>query len=98
MIALQNAPLPDLRLPGLALEALRPRSRTSKFDLTLSLEEAGGGLSGVIEYNTDLFSAATIRRMCGHFENVLRALAARPGVGLQELPIRGEAAGRRVRV
>ena len=36
---------------------------TSKFDLTLSLEERGDKLVGFFEYSTDLFHPATIERM-----------------------------------
>ena len=38
---------------------------TSKFDLTLILSENEKGLDGLIEYSTDLFEAATIRRLGG---------------------------------
>ena len=44
---------------------------TSKFDLTLDLTESADGLSGVIEYNTDLFDAVTIERMAGHLNTLL---------------------------
>nr|VFK62777.1 MAG: AMP-binding enzyme C-terminal domain-containing protein [Candidatus Kentron sp. UNK]VFK70644.1 MAG: AMP-binding enzyme C-terminal domain-containing protein [Candidatus Kentron sp. UNK] len=37
MFVLQNAPLPDLELPGLALSLLEQESVTAKFDLTLEL-------------------------------------------------------------
>ena len=31
-------------------------------------------MSGAIEYNTDLFDAATIKRMLGHYEQILRSM------------------------
>ncbi|MFP3681850.1 hypothetical protein SB725_32700, partial [Pseudomonas sp. SIMBA_041] len=42
-------------------------SHTSKFDLTLHVEDADDGLAGAIEYNLDLFDASTIERMAAHF-------------------------------
>jgi non-ribosomal peptide synthetase component F len=50
----------------------------SQFDLTLVLEEKpdDGGLSGVIEYSTDLFEQATITRMAGHYSVLLESIAA----------------------
>ena len=51
---------------------------TAKFDLTLSLEEHDGGLAGAVEYATDLFDAATIDRLIGHFERLLAAALAAP--------------------
>jgi hypothetical protein len=44
---------------------------TSKFDLTLYMEVQQGQLIGVIEYNSDLFDAATARRMLMHLHALL---------------------------
>jgi hypothetical protein len=65
MFALQNTPVPNLSLPGLALERLEVEKDTAVFDLTLSMAETGAGLSGAFEYNRDLFEEETIRRMVG---------------------------------
>ncbi|UUZ50672.1 hypothetical protein LP420_13525 [Massilia sp. B-10] len=37
--------------------------RSAQFDLTLSLSECDGALTGTLEYATDLFDAATVRRL-----------------------------------
>ncbi|HVR09138.1 MAG TPA: amino acid adenylation domain-containing protein, partial [Thermoanaerobaculia bacterium] len=51
LLALQNAPLGALELPGLRLEPLPVHTGTAKFDLTLELwEEPAGGLAGTLEY------------------------------------------------
>jgi non-ribosomal peptide synthetase component F len=63
MLDLQNAPMRDLELQGLRLTPLPFDSRMAKFDLVLTVGETDGRLSGQLEYNTDLFDAATIRRM-----------------------------------
>jgi non-ribosomal peptide synthetase component F len=42
-------------------------------------------LSGVWSYNTDLFEAATIKRMQGHFETILQNVLAQPDVPLSEI-------------
>ncbi|HIP24427.1 MAG TPA: amino acid adenylation domain-containing protein, partial [Rhodobacteraceae bacterium] len=68
MFALQNAPQKPLDLPGLTLHPESPKTTSAKFDLTLSLSPAKeGGLSGSIEYATDLFAADTIARMAAQF-------------------------------
>src|SRR5690348_2349543 len=36
---------------------------TSKFDLTLYMKETPRGLEGLVEYSSDLFEPATIRRL-----------------------------------
>jgi len=50
---------------------------------------AGGwtGWGGRIEYSTDLFDAATIRRAAGHFQALLAAAADQPDRSLSELPL-----------
>ncbi|HEX2203309.1 MAG TPA: amino acid adenylation domain-containing protein, partial [Longimicrobium sp.] len=64
---------------------------TTKFDLVLSMEADGRGLHGGMEYATDLFERATVRRMLGHLERVLDQVAARPDARLSELePLSGD--------
>jgi len=65
MFALQNAPSSPPKLEGLTLTSVAVDSGTAKFDLTLSLREEDEELKGWLEYNTDLFDAATIHRMAG---------------------------------
>jgi amino acid adenylation domain-containing protein/FkbM family methyltransferase len=71
---------------------------TSKFDLTLLLSETPHGLEGMIEYNTDLFEAETVRRMCGHYATLLEAMARDPEQRVATLPLLGDAERRRVLV
>ena len=55
--------------------AILPRS-SAPFDLTLSLSEHAGGMSGSFEYNTDLFDRATVERMAEQFQTLLAAILA----------------------
>ncbi len=87
MFALQNAPGEGLEIPSLRLEQLSDPGKTSKFDLTLSLGEWPGGLRGAVEYATDLFDAATIDRLTGHYELLLTAALAAPERPASELPL-----------
>jgi amino acid adenylation domain-containing protein len=87
MFVLQNAPHDELELPGLLVERMEPDAGTSKFDLTLSLEEREHGLSGWCEYNTDLFDAVRVERFLRHFEQVLTGALARPERPLREIPL-----------
>jgi amino acid adenylation domain-containing protein len=59
---------------------------TAKFDLTVQLEPSGDGLVGGIEYASDLFDAATARRMGDHFTSLLASLVADPDRPLSHLP------------
>ena len=87
MFVWHNQPAAPLRLSAISLEPLEIHSGTAKFDLTLSLEPAGDGLNGFIEFNTDLFDAATIARMIGHFQALLEAILANPEERLSRLPL-----------
>ncbi len=86
-LILQNAPGARLQLPGLSLQTMEVESRTAKFDLTMSLAEDEQGLEGWLEYNTDLFEAATIERMISHFEVVVESVVSNPYLKLSELPV-----------
>ena len=43
-----------------------------------------------LAYNTDLFEAATITRMLGHFRTLLEAVVANPEKRLSDLPLLSE--------
>ncbi|MEG3162966.1 amino acid adenylation domain-containing protein, partial [Sphingomonas sp. LB2R24] len=63
---------------------------SSKFDLTLSLGEDKSGLSGVLEYATDLFDASTAERFAAHLVRVLEQVVASPDTRLGDLDLLGE--------
>jgi amino acid adenylation domain-containing protein/FkbH-like protein len=65
----------------------RVHNGTSKFDLTVSLEELDRGFAGSWEYNSDLFDATTAERMVGHFLTLLEAASAAPVSKLSALPL-----------
>ncbi len=74
MFALQNLPVERLELAGLTVEARPFQTEAAKFDISMIIEQAGQDLSGVIEYNTDLFDLSTIERLSGHFINALERI------------------------
>ena len=88
MLAWQDAAPLKLNLPGLEVEYQLEPTETAKFELTLVLQEDdGGGLTGNLEYNCDLFDRSTIERMIGHLQVLLEAMAAQPQARLAELPL-----------
>ncbi len=86
MFSLQNMPMPTVKLPGLILSVLRIDNRAAKFDLHLAIEDTKQ-LSGWLEYNTDLFDMATIKRMIGHFQTLLDSILSDPLLPLSLLPM-----------
>ncbi|MBE9103653.1 amino acid adenylation domain-containing protein, partial [Nostoc cf. edaphicum LEGE 07299] len=76
MFVLQNMPKPDLSLSDVSITYEEGYNGTSKFDLTLFMEDSEQGLVTTCEYNTDLFNADTITRMLGHFQTVLESIVS----------------------
>ncbi|RKG69792.1 non-ribosomal peptide synthetase, partial [Corallococcus exercitus] len=87
MFVLQNTPTEAVRLPGLSFQGLPLEAHFAKFDLSLGLREGRDGFVGTLEYATDLFDAATIQRMAGHFGVLLEAIATKPDTRLGDLPL-----------
>lgn len=69
---LQNAPMPPLTLPELTLSQIQFDKGIAKFDLLLNMWETADGLSGALDYNTELFENATIVLLISHFEAILK--------------------------
>ena len=87
MFAFQNFPSESLELPDLTLTTIAVDSKTSKFDLTLFMDETEKGLRALMEYNTDLFDRDTIIRMLGHFQTLLESIANDSDSSITRLPI-----------
>ncbi|WP_437931241.1 amino acid adenylation domain-containing protein [Sorangium sp. So ce291] len=82
---MQNEPLGAVALPGIEARALEVERRTARFDLALEVREAAEGLSGRIEYRTDLFDAATIERMAANWQALLAEMVASPAARIADL-------------
>jgi amino acid adenylation domain-containing protein len=76
-----------LAMGGMAAELFPLEHHIARTDLELTMVEAGGGLMGCILYNTDLFDAATIVRLAGHFETLLGGIVADRRQRLADLPL-----------
>jgi amino acid adenylation domain-containing protein len=87
VLTLLNAPAQEFRVPGLTVSGLDVVTETSRFDLSLTMNDTGRGLSAVAEYSTDLFDEATIARLFRHFQNLLTAAVADPGRRLSGLDV-----------
>jgi amino acid adenylation domain-containing protein len=81
----------QLSLPGLALMLEELPRETSRLELSLSFFEGPEQLRAVIEYSTELFEPARVRRMAEHLEVLLAAAFAAPSRRVSELPLLTEA-------
>ncbi|MDF5727434.1 MAG: non-ribosomal peptide synthase/polyketide synthase, partial [Rhizonema sp. PD38] len=88
MFVLQNAPTASgLDLTGLNVSPLPVKLTTSRFDLTLIMQNSPTGLIGLWEYNTDLFDASTIERMTSHFRTLMEGIIANSEQQISQLPL-----------
>ncbi|HKS10135.1 MAG TPA: amino acid adenylation domain-containing protein [Pyrinomonadaceae bacterium] len=87
MFSLQNAPLPPLRMSDIEISLLDDETEVSLFDLSLDVIERTDGLLCTLEYNTDLFDSATVRRMLKHFAVLLDPAVTDPSARLNTLPL-----------
>ncbi len=84
---LLNVPASPLELPGITLHPLSFAARSAKFDLDLSLTDAADRLTGVLDYNADLFDATTMERFLAHLRQLLAGAVENPACRLSELPL-----------
>jgi len=88
VFALQNLPSLNAELSDLKVEALGLEVETTReFDLELHLQDSPQGLRGFCVYRSDLFKAATIRRLLGHFQTLLQAVVADSCQAIGHLPL-----------
>jgi amino acid adenylation domain-containing protein len=93
----QNVTIVPERFSRFKLQVIPVHNRTAMFDLRLVLEDGPfGGLWGWVEFNTDLFDAAHIKQLVGHFLTVLEAAAASPTTPISQLPLLPPAERRRI--
>jgi len=87
LCALQNAPVGRMELPGLTLSPLAIAATSALFELELNASEVDGTLLASIAYRSELFDAATVRRLAGHLAALLQAAAADPAMRIADLPL-----------
>ncbi|GAA1024938.1 MULTISPECIES: condensation domain-containing protein [Amycolatopsis] len=74
MFQLIRAAETRLPLPGVRVEVREIERPTAKFDLSVTVTEAGGRLTGDVEYSTDLFDAETVTGLVDAWLTVLRRM------------------------
>ncbi|HYG63970.1 MAG TPA: AMP-binding protein, partial [Thermoanaerobaculia bacterium] len=103
MLTLEKAPAPELAalaafavgMPGVrldlggvgVLETLALAPPAAQLDLSLTAAELPGGLALSLQWDADLFDAATIDRLTGHFERLLVEMAVADPRPVAELPL-----------
>ena len=88
MFVVQNAPIPEIRLPGLSLVTMEVP--TTRFDLEVHMWEVGEQVVVRFIYSRDLFEAETVERMMRHYERLLEAGVRNPEEKIGRLPLMNE--------
>jgi amino acid adenylation domain-containing protein len=87
MLVLQNFPRQGIELSRITLKPLPFAAHRANFDVTLWLSESPEGLTGHVDYSTDLFEESTVLRLLAQLRTLLAAAVADPGRDLRELPL-----------
>jgi amino acid adenylation domain-containing protein len=87
VMLLLDAPGSPPSLRDLTVTPIEVDTGAAKYDMILGLTEDAGELRGKVEYNTDLFDAATVARLLRHFEVLLASAVERPEARVTELAI-----------
>lgn len=96
MLIFQNAPIPDKDPEGLHLIPLNLHGGSALFDLTLTIVETEQGMSAAMEYNRDIFEAATISEMLKHFRTLMESAVTTPEQSVSALTLFDAAQHRRM--
>jgi thioesterase domain-containing protein/acyl carrier protein len=86
MFILQNAPRENRQIPGLSIEWFPLYAGTAKYDLNVWLK-IEPTLEVILEYRTDLFRVATMKRVLEEYHTVLRTMVKDPGERVSNLLI-----------
>ena len=87
MFTLDETPPSMPKLGPLKVSPIRIARHSTILDLSLILRTTGEGLTGKLEYRTDLFDADTIERMVGHYQTLLEAITADSDRPIADLPL-----------
>ncbi|MFD7662719.1 amino acid adenylation domain-containing protein [Streptomyces sp. NPDC059788] len=90
MFAWQNSEEGELSLPDIEVTPLDSPYDVAKFDLTLSLAEEDGRITGSLDYAEALFDAETVERYGRYLRRVLTQMAADPARAADALTLPDE--------
>ncbi|MET0396001.1 MAG: amino acid adenylation domain-containing protein, partial [Longimicrobiaceae bacterium] len=83
-------------LAGLSVRRTGAELAVAKFDLSLELAATPDGVRGKLAYSTELWEAATMRRLVGHFTRLVEQAAADPDARISRVTLLDQAERRQV--
>ncbi|MGC5561706.1 non-ribosomal peptide synthase/polyketide synthase [Streptomyces sp. FR-108] len=96
MVLLHPAPPAAPALRDLTATPVAVPRQAATFDLSVEFVPDGDGLTGLLEYRTDLFDTATAERLTDQLSRTLEGAATAPDRPLGSLPLLGPDEARRI--
>jgi amino acid adenylation domain-containing protein/non-ribosomal peptide synthase protein (TIGR01720 family) len=90
MFSLQKTLALSSMLADLTINEFPVESTIAKFDLAFMMLESTHDFTCEVQYNTDLFEAASIQRMLRHWHTLLQGIVEAPQSRLADLPLLSE--------
>jgi len=87
MFMVQNSPSTNFPLEDLSISEVDIDVSTTKYDLSLSVNELDDHLYLFAVYNSDLFDASTIERLLKNYQVLLEGIVANPQQQIAEFPL-----------
>lgn len=87
MFVLQNTPNQVLQVGELTITSDYIERAVANVDLSLSMQEKNGCLTGAVQYKTDLFNTAAMAEMLHDFQQVVEEALANPNQLLSQFPL-----------
>ncbi len=82
--------------PGWDVSQMTVDTGAAKFDLDLELDDRSSEIQGRLVYNTDLFDAATVARIAGHWQVLLQEIVANAEQKVSHLRLLTEAENKQI--
>ncbi|MFD0634881.1 condensation domain-containing protein [Catenulispora yoronensis] len=92
MLVFETGPSEPPRIPGLTVAPHPSGLGVARFDLVVNLTPPGtpgGGMTGFIEYSTDLFDRGTVQRLADYLVTLLAQGLADPETPIGRIELRG---------
>ena len=80
-----NVPIPRLEIPGLTIEPIQISNGGSQFELSMTVVDTPAQHQLSLEYNSDIFEDASIKRMLEHYLALLHSILADPSQLISDL-------------
>lgn len=86
MFSMDPPGLADMQLGALQLRKAAGSEQQARFELTLEVSTESSAFAFAFEYNSDLFSAATIERLADSYQTLLQQMLQQPKALLESTP------------